>query len=121
MNKKKLAKLRRESDKLRAGKNNIKSSQLIRFAGKLGRQRDTSRGKEPTYVNVYFPELNPLSIPAPNIKPYTAVNVLDILEQDFAKWEAVAEAEKVEETKAHENDNAISAITVRTDRDPSGT
>ena len=118
MNKKKLAKLRRESDKLRAGRNNIKSSQLSGFAGKLGRQRDTSRGKEPTYINVYFPELNPLSIPAPNIKPYTAVSVLDNLEQDFAKWEAAVE---VEEKKAHENDNAVPAITVRTDRDPGGT
>jgi len=119
MNKRKLAKLRKESDKLRAGRNNITSDKLIRFAGKLGRQRDTSRGKEPTYINVYFPELNPVSIPTPNIKPYTAVGVLNVFEQDFDKWESVIEREK--EAEAHANDGGISATPLRTDRDSGGT
>src|SRR5436309_11340066 len=104
MDKKKLGKLRRELKQLRAGKHNIKTADLTRFAGKVGRKQDRSRGKEPTYVSVAFPELNPLSIPGhKTVNPYTADSIMDIFEADLDKWEdSLDQQEAKEATKAKE-------------------
>jgi hypothetical protein len=100
MNKRRMAKLRRELQKLRAGRYNLKTSQIVAFAGKVGRTRDTTRGKEPTYVSV-LPELRPVSIPGhPTINPFTAGSILDVLEHDLDKWEELLESR---ENKSDEN------------------
>jgi hypothetical protein len=118
MDKKKLAKLRRELAQLRAGKYNLKTSKLVSFAGKVGRQRDTSRGKEPTYVSV-LPGARPLSIPGHRtINPHTADAVMDSLEADLDRWESMLEET---ESNANENSKKLPPATVRTNRDPSGT
>lgn len=118
MKKKKIAKLRRELKQLRDAKYSLKLRDLISFAGKVGRKEDTSRGKEPTYVNVLFPELRPLSIPSHReVNPFTANSILDTLEADLDKWEAwVVE----QEAKAkNENDKGIPPTTIRSDSDSS--
>jgi len=119
MTKKKIAKLRRELTSLRAGKHNLKPKDLIRFAGKVSRKRDTSRGKEPTYISLQFPELRPLSIPGhPTINSYTAVAIIDSLEADLDRWEDLLESQ---EKKTDGNSKELPPATIRTDRDPSGT
>jgi hypothetical protein len=117
MNRKKIAKLRRELAELRAGKYNLKRSDIVSFAQRVGRRPDTSRGKEPTYVSV-FPQQNPLSIPGHStINPFTALKILDVLEADLDKWEDLLEEQ---ERKEDANSKKLPPATVRTDRDPSG-
>jgi len=119
MDKKKLGKLRRELSKLRFGRYNLKTSKLLRFAGKLGRKENPLRGKEPTYISIPFPELRPLSIPGhKTINPHTANAIMDSLEGDLNKWEDLLETQ---EQKANGNNKGLSPATLRTDRDPSGT
>jgi hypothetical protein len=118
MTKKKLSKLRRALKQLRAGKYNIRPSDLVSFAGKVGRRLDGSRGKEPTYVSTAFPNLNPLSIPGhPKINPFTADNIMDILEIDLDAWEDHLEKESLK----NENRKELPPATIRTNRNPSGT
>jgi hypothetical protein len=118
MDKKKIARLRRELDQLRAGKCNLKRSDLVGFARKVGRLPDTSRGKEPTYVSVLH-QRNPLSIPGhQNINPYTALSILDVLEVDLNKWEDLLEER---ERKENENNKKLPPATICSDSDPSGT
>jgi hypothetical protein len=119
MNKKKIAKLRRELKQLRDAKYSLKRSDLTGFAGKVGRKEDTSRGKEPTYVSVFFPELRPLSIPGHReVNPFTANSILDTLEADLDKLEAWVDEQ---EAKAkNENAKGLPPTTVRSDSDPSG-
>jgi hypothetical protein len=113
MTKKKLSKLRRELKQLRAGKYNIKPSDLRSFAGKVGRKLSGLRGKEPTYVSIPFPHLNPLSIPGhPTINPFTAENIMDILETDLDAWEDLLEKESLK----NENSKKLPPATIRTDR-----
>jgi hypothetical protein len=119
MNKHGIAKLRRELEQLRVGKYNLKSSDLTRFAAKVGRKRDTSRGKEPTYVSILLPGARPLSIPGHRkIKPYTADAIMDILEADLDRWEELLEEK---EAKANEKSKRLPPATIRTNRNPSGT
>jgi hypothetical protein len=118
MNKKKLAKLRRELKQLRAGKHNLKMSDLPRFAAKVGRRPDPKRGKEPTYISHAFPELSPLSIPSHRVvKAYTAEAIMDILEADLDKWESRLEEQ---ELKENENTKRLPATSIRSDGDPNG-
>lgn len=99
MAKRKLAKLRRELQKLRAGKYNVKTSEIVRFAKRVGRVRDTSRGKEPTYISPR-PGVLPLSIPGhPTINPHTANSILDVLESDIDR-----EADLLESKERKENE-----------------
>jgi hypothetical protein len=119
MDKKRLRKLRRELDELRIGKYNLKTSDLVRFAGKVGRKENTLRGKEPTFISVPFPELRPLSISShKTINPHTANAILDSLEADLNKWEDSLEAQ---ERKTNGNDKKLPPETICTDSDPSGT
>jgi hypothetical protein len=119
MNKKKIAKLHRELRQLRDAKYSLKRSDLTRFAGKVGRKEDTSRGKEPTYISVCFPELRPLSIPGHReVNPFTANSILDTLEADLKKLEAWVEEQ---EAKAkNDSTEGIPPKTVRPDSDSSG-
>ena len=86
MNPKRLEKLRRDLEKLRR-KGDIKERELRSLAERVGRKRGT-RGKEPTYVSERFPD-RPLSIPAQRVvNRYTALGILDELEQDLDEIEA---------------------------------
>ena len=119
MNKKKIAKLRRELDGLRAGKYNLKTSDVVSLAKRIGRSRDTSRGKEPTYVSV-LPRTTPLSIPGhPTINPYTANAILDVLEADLDRWQELAEQMESKE-KQDEKRAGLPQTAVREDRDSGG-
>lgn len=109
MDQRKITKLRRELRKLRSGKYNLKPSKLATFAGKVGRVRDTSRGKEPTYISI-IPGIRPLSIPGhPTINPHTADAILDVLEADLDRWE---DSLKAEEKKTNENSKGLPQTTV---------
>ena len=84
MNRKKIAALRRQLAQLRTRSRDLKERELVRFARKVGRYRDTSRGKEPTYVTDLFPGARPISIPSHGtIKVGVAGNILDSLEEDI--------------------------------------
>jgi hypothetical protein len=118
MDVRKIAKLRKELQKLRSGKYNLKPSKLVSFAGKVGRFRDTTRGKEPTYTSI-IPGVRPLSIPGhPTINPHTADAILDVLEADIDRWE---ESLKTEEKEPDEDSKGLPRTTVRKDRDSNGT
>ncbi len=84
MNKKKL---RKEFNCIR-NKKVIKCTEMERLAKKLGRTR-INRGKEPTWENLNFKTLRPLSIPhhPGDLNPYTADSILDQLEEDLEKIE----------------------------------
>jgi len=90
MNRKKLKKLKRKIQSLRAGSANIHTVDLVSLAKKLGR-RLHDRGKHLTYVSDPFPNLRPLPIPShPGaLNPYTAENVLSQLEEDWLRWREV--------------------------------
>lgn len=99
MNRRKLGRLQREVDGLRAAKHNIRPSDLAGIAKKLQFRR-VRRGKHPTYENANFPRMRPLSIPDhPTINPYTAEAILDDLEAAIRQWE-----ENLEEQEAIENE-----------------
>jgi hypothetical protein len=117
MNKRKIGKLRRELRALRAGKYNLKTSDLVRFARKVGRLPNTQRGKEPTYVSP-IPGTRPLSIPGhTTINPYTADAIMDSFEEDLGRWEDLLEKEP---TKS-ENTKRLPPATICTNRDSGGT
>jgi hypothetical protein len=119
MTKKKLAKLRRELKQLRDAKYSLKLSDLTGFAKKLGRKENSSRGKEPTYVSIYFPELRPLSIPGhTKVNPFTANSILDSLEADLDRLETWLDEQ--EENK-NEDAKRLPPTAVCTDRDSGGT
>jgi hypothetical protein len=89
MNPKKLKRLRRDIEKLRR-KGDIKERELRSLAERVGRKRGI-RGKEPTYVSERFPD-RPLSIPAQRVvNRYTALDILNELEQDLDEIEATLE------------------------------
>jgi hypothetical protein len=62
MDKVKLNRLKRRIAKMRLHPANIKSQDLIRLSGALGREK-SKRGKEPTYVSLLLPDNKPISIP----------------------------------------------------------
>jgi len=90
MNKRKLKKLRQELDNLRVHPSNLRNTELVKFATKLGRFK-SNRGKEPTYVSDLLPQSRPISIPNhPGSFPrYTAISILDALEQDIDELEEI--------------------------------
>lgn len=91
MNRKKLKKIRREIATARRRSN--KNSDLVAIATMLGRKRakgEQATGKEPTYLNIYFPDARPISIPnhgSKDFKPGTAHNILNQFEEDVFRWE----------------------------------
>lgn len=111
----KLRKLQRELDSLRSAKHNLKPSDLVSLAKKLGRRLDPNRGKHPMYVSDLLPNRRGgISIPGhPTINSYTAVEILDDLEVDLVM---LIELVQKEDSK-HGNRKALPAAIVRSDRD----
>jgi hypothetical protein len=97
MTKKKLNRIRRKLDVLRAGAAGLRSHQLVQIAKSLGRRR-SNRGKEPTYVSDPFPDLRPVSIPSHRgtLNRFTASSILDQLDEDVFRWEEEFEQEESE-------------------------
>ncbi len=87
MSQKKLNKIRQEMTAFRR-RGGIKSVELESLAKELGRTR-SNRGSEPTWVNLQFPELRPLSIPhhSGDLNRHTAGSILDQLELDVERWD----------------------------------
>lgn len=84
----KIAKLRREWESLRGRP--VKAAELESLARKLGRKRNTSRGKEPVWESTEFSDLFPLAIPSHGARDLpigTRRSILDQLEDDLNKWE----------------------------------
>lgn len=83
MKPKNIAKLKAKILLLRE-KRGIKSSELESLASALGKVRH-KRGKEPTWVDLEHPKLNPLSIPhhSKELNRFTAQAILDQLENDL--------------------------------------
>jgi len=78
--------LRRQIEILR-GKGDVKPREVAKIAKALGRRRDNSRGKEPTYISDK-PGWYPISIPEHRtLKKGTRNNILDKLEEDVDRWE----------------------------------
>ena len=90
MTKTRLNRLKRKIANLRARSAGIRTRELVSVANGLGR-RSAQRGKEPTYVSDQFPNLRPISIPSHSkpLKRFTAMSILDRLEDDVAAWEEV--------------------------------
>jgi len=88
MNKRKLQRIKRQIDILRSRPNNIRSTELSKLAKSLHRRR-FDRGKEPTYVSDILPKSRPISIPnhPGAMSKFTAINILDQLEQDIFEIE----------------------------------
>jgi hypothetical protein len=87
MDRKKLAKLRREMEALR--RSQPKAAALVSFARKLGRKK-VNRGKEPTYESEEFLDLSALTIPmhkGRDIPPGTRDSILDQLDEDLLRWD----------------------------------
>ncbi|NJA06891.1 type II toxin-antitoxin system HicA family toxin [Methylococcaceae bacterium WWC4] len=95
MNKKSLYKVKEELLAMRRSPQGRKPHDLEAIAKQLGRKRDTTKGKEPTYVREKDPELSPpLSIPAhgsKELKTGTARNIIDALLDDVSDWEIYLE------------------------------
>lgn len=81
----KLVKIRRKIDSLRNRIKSIRSSELVKIALSLGREK-VNRGKEPTYERS---DGFPLTIPShPGTLPVgTAASILDQLEEDIERLE----------------------------------
>jgi len=86
MNTESLERIQYEIDGLRTRASNIKRGELVSLAEKLGREH-RKRGKEPTYVLKDLPNRPPLSIPShTKIAKFTALSILDTLEEDVEAW-----------------------------------
>jgi hypothetical protein len=93
MNKKKLAKIRREIEACR--RKQVKARDLISIAKKLGRQLE-NRGKEPvfSYSGPHAPL--PLAIPdhgGKDLPVGTKRSILNVLEDDVTYWELMLDDE----------------------------
>ena len=83
MNKKKIAKLRRELQSMYDGAANVKLDALKGIAKRIGRVK-SDQGNEPTYISIYLPSSKPLSIPGhTKLNKFTVRNIIDILSQDL--------------------------------------
>jgi hypothetical protein len=82
----------------------IGPTELESLAQDLGRVR-SKRGKEPTWINEWFPELRPLSIPhhgSRDLNRFTAVGIIDQLELDLERWEQELGSKEDEESDRDE-------------------
>jgi hypothetical protein len=89
-------------DQLRRGGGQKSAREIEQLAIRLGRKRHP-KGKEPTYFNEILPDLPPLSIPGHggDLKPGTAKNILDQLDEDFLRLSEICEED---ENEGDEND-----------------
>jgi hypothetical protein len=97
MTKGKLNRIKRKHRGLRERSQDLRNHELAGLARSLGRRR-SKRGKEPTYVSEPFLDLRPVSIPShPGpLKRFTAVSILDQLEEDIFRWEEILELDDAE-------------------------
>jgi hypothetical protein len=110
MRKDDIKRLREELQQLRLSKYNLKRSDLVRFAERVGRYPYMKHGKEPTWRSD-IPGRNPLSIPGHRkVKPYTANKILDILEADIDTLEDMLEEK---ERRQNENRKRLPPATLR--------
>lgn len=88
MDARKLRKLKKQLARLRGRVANLRDTELIKFAGQLGRER-SKRGKEPTFISKLLPYSRPITIPGHpgSLKKFTAGNILDSFEQDIQALE----------------------------------
>ena len=84
MDEKKLRKIQKDIAKLRATPGNIRSSDLVNLAKRLGRKRRKQRTGEPAFVSDLLLYTTPIRIPIHpgTVKPRTAGAILDELEKD---------------------------------------
>ena len=103
MNKKKLNRIQRHMRALRSKSASLRKNDLVGVAKALGRSR-FNRGKEPTYVSTPFPDLRPVSIPSHpgTLKRFTALGILDQLEDDVLRWEETLESDNDSDEGTHE-------------------
>jgi predicted RNA binding protein YcfA (HicA-like mRNA interferase family) len=86
MNSRRLAKLRREVASLRRRLGSIRARELEAVAKALGRELDTQKGKELSWVSRELPHRNPVDIPrhgSRNLKKGTAASILYEFELDL--------------------------------------
>ncbi len=95
MDEKKLVKIKREIDSARQRAGNLKHRDLAKIAKMLGRVRSKERTNEPTFISTLL-NTNVITIPdhAKGLNKYTALNILNQLEDDVYKLE-----EQIEERK----------------------
>ncbi|MDA2928481.1 hypothetical protein MYX84_00810 [Acidobacteria bacterium AH-259-O06] len=87
MTSKKLEKIKKQIAQARQGAGNIHHRKLVSIATKLGRKRDDSKGKEPTFVNEEKGWI-PLSIPHHGVlKKGTVHSICDVFDDDVLTWE----------------------------------
>jgi hypothetical protein len=91
MSRNKIAKLRRELQSMYAGAANVKLDALRSIAKKCGREK-ADQGNEPTYINMYLPKSNPLSIPGhTKLNRITVRSIIDALTADLDAIEDMME------------------------------
>ena len=92
MTSKKVKRLRRELERLRARKFDIGERALAGFARKLGRRRLSKATGEPQWITEEIPGARPISIPShKKVNAYTAESILDRFEQDLDFFDAQAD------------------------------
>ena len=92
MNRNRLNKIRRELAQARRSPQ--RAADVESLAKRLGRKRNTKRGKEPVWESQRFPYLFPLAIPhhgGRDLPIGTKNNILDQLESDVNEWDALLE------------------------------
>jgi len=106
MNFKSLERIRRRLEDYRAAPANIPSGELVKVAKSLGRRRKKKRRGEPIYISTIFPQLSPLRIPShPGALPrYTALSVLNQLDEDILQWEEYLGKSKTQTEKGYNNE-----------------
>jgi hypothetical protein len=107
MHSKRLDKIELELAGLRDAPRGRKPGEFERLARKLGRYK-VNRGKEPTYASPTVPNLgSPLSIPHhPTLKTGTALNIVNILQNDVDLWRQHLDQNEASEFDASGGANA---------------
>ncbi len=105
MDEKKLAKIKREIDSARQGAGNLRHRDLAKIAKMLGRVRSKDRTNEPTFVSTLL-TTNVITIPdhARGLNKFTALNILNQLEEDVFKFEQEIERKNKQEIIYPKND-----------------
>ena len=97
MDEKKLAKIKREIEAARGRLGNLRHNDLAKIAKMLGRERSAKRTNEPTYESALL-NANVITIPdhARGLNKWTAKAIINQLDEDVVKFEAIIRAEKGE-------------------------
>ncbi len=86
---KQLARIKELIRACRRGAGNLRHRDLASIATALGRRRSKQRTTEPTFESTVF-DTNVITIPdhSKGMKKWTALSILDQLEEDVLRWEA---------------------------------